>query len=70
MVEFVIFVIKLILIQTTHILQHLTDIYQNTQYFIRTSTNITIFDTLDRIVPQQDLRISREIVIAQLLYDF
>jgi alpha-acetolactate decarboxylase len=28
------------------------------QYFIRTHTNITNFDTFDGTVPQQDLRIS------------
>ena len=54
-----IFVIKLILLQTTHILQHLTYIFSKyTQHFIKIHTNITIFDTFGKKVPQWDLRIS------------
>ena len=45
------FVIMLTLLQTTYILQHLTE-------FIKTYTNITNFDTFGGTVPQRDLRIS------------
>ena len=42
----------------TNILQHLTYILsKHTQYFIRTHTNITNFDTFNGTVAQQDLRI-------------
>ena len=40
LVELVIFVIKLILLQTTHILQHLTTFYQNTHNILSKHTQI------------------------------
>ena len=46
MVEFVIFVIKLTLLQTTHILRHLTHIYQNTHNILSEHTQILQFLTL------------------------
>ena len=52
------FVIKLILLQNyTHFTTPNKHLSKHTQYFIRTHTNITNFDTFNGTVAQQDLRI-------------
>jgi hypothetical protein len=54
----VIFEIKLTLLQTIHILQYMTYIILKHTTFIKIHTNIIIFDTFNKTVPQRDLRIS------------
>ncbi len=69
MVKLVIFMIKLTLLQTTYILQYFTYILtKHTQYFIKTHTNITIFNIFGLTVPRRDLRISLRSYLSHFFF--
>ena len=55
-----------IVVKIKCVVQHLIYILlKYTQYFIKTHTNIKIFDTFGETVPQRDLRISRVCEVSQ-----